>query len=190
MLVTNIPIMPTKIELTRERIADAALKLFLERGFSETTVAAIAAEAGVSEMTFFRYFRSKDAVVIDDPYDPVLAEAIARQPRTLPTVTRIASGLKDAWRTLPEPADRRSRDRIRVVAATPVLTGGMWSSNAETERVIVGRLVEDGVDPLEARVAASACLAALMTALLDWAATNDGSLSERIEFAMSVLERS
>ena len=90
MLATNILRVPTKTELTRERIETAAMRLFVEQGFEETTVAQIAEAAGVSEMTFFRYFTSKDAVVIDDPYDPVVAACIAERPRDEAPMLRAA----------------------------------------------------------------------------------------------------
>lgn len=52
---------------TRGRIADIALSLFLERGFAETTMADIAAEAGVSRRTAYRHFPSKDELVFEQP---------------------------------------------------------------------------------------------------------------------------
>ena len=61
----------------------AALELFEERGYDSTTAAAIAERASVTEMTFFRYFPSKDSVLVADPYDPLIAAAITRQPAEL-----------------------------------------------------------------------------------------------------------
>ena len=193
MLVTNILDVtqiakPTKIELTRERITSSAIALFLDKGFDETTVAEIAAAAGVSEMTFFRYFKSKDSVVVDDPYDPFIASAIAIQPLELAPVVRAARGIREAWGSIPEPGDARTRDRIRVAANTPSLQAAMWTNNAATGEFIANQLVADGADPLASRVAASACLGALMAALLDWSQTEEGSLGDRVRFALKVLE--
>jgi AcrR family transcriptional regulator len=187
MLVTNIICMTTKTERTRERIESAALSLFERDGFEATTVAQIAAAAEISEMTFFRYFASKEAVVIDDPYDPVLAAAIADQPREDSALNRVANGILAAWRGLPEPADGRTRQKIRIAAVTPSLRGGMWSNNVATEAVIVEQLARDGTESLEARVAAAACLAALMTALLEWARADGESLGRQIEVALAIV---
>lgn len=178
----------SKTEATRERITAAALALFLERGFDETTVADIAAAAGVSEMTFFRYFKSKDAVVVDDPYDPFIASAIAIQPRSLPPLTRAARGIREAWGSIPEPGDERTRDRIRVAASTPSLQASMWKNNAATTDFIANQLIADGADPLAARVAASACMGALMAALLDWSQTEAVPLGDHVRLALRVLE--
>jgi AcrR family transcriptional regulator len=179
--------MSDKATRTRERIEGVALALFEARGFDETTVAEIAAAAEISEMTFFRYFPSKEAVVLDDPYDPVLAAAIANQPRGESAITRVAHGILAAWRELPEPADERTRQKVKIAAATPSLRGGMWTNNVSTENVIVEQLRLDGTQELEARVAAAACLAALMSALLEWARSDSGLLSEHIEFALAIV---
>src|SRR3989442_1605138 len=53
-----------KAEETRERILDAALKLFRERGFDQTTMRDIAAAAGVATGAAYYYFRSKEELVM------------------------------------------------------------------------------------------------------------------------------
>ncbi|ELB86966.1 TetR family transcriptional regulator [Rhodococcus wratislaviensis IFP 2016] len=70
----------SKSERTRARIQSAAVQLFVEHGYDATTVDQISAAAGISHMTFFRHFPSKDAVLLEDPYDPVIGAAVARQP--------------------------------------------------------------------------------------------------------------
>ncbi|TIC86717.1 TetR family transcriptional regulator [Nocardioides sp. GY 10113] len=62
---------------TRARLVEAAFRLFADQGFEQTTVDAIAAEAGVSRTTFFRSFASKEAVVFPD-HAPILAAVDAR----------------------------------------------------------------------------------------------------------------
>jgi AcrR family transcriptional regulator len=73
----------------RAAIQEAALRLFERQGYEATTVAQIAREAGVSHMTFFRCFPSKEDVVLRDEYDPMLEELVRQQPDTLPAVERI-----------------------------------------------------------------------------------------------------
>ena len=56
--------MTAKAEETRERIVDAALQLFREKGFDETTMRDIAAEAGVATGAAYYYFRAKEELVM------------------------------------------------------------------------------------------------------------------------------
>ena len=68
---------PSKRERTLAALLGAGLDLFERQGYEQTTVAEIARAAGVTEMTFFRYFPAKEHLLLDDPYDPVLTAAIA-----------------------------------------------------------------------------------------------------------------
>ena len=68
-----------KSATTRARLQREALRLFADRGYDETTIADIAAAAGVTQMTFFRHFPAKELVVVDDPYDPAIAHSVAVQ---------------------------------------------------------------------------------------------------------------
>ena len=75
------PARPSKRERTLAALVEAGLDLFERQGYEATTVAQIARAAGVTEMTFFRYFPAKEHLLLDDPYDPMLTAAIAEQPR-------------------------------------------------------------------------------------------------------------
>jgi AcrR family transcriptional regulator len=178
----------TKSERTAARIFQVAIALFERDGYEATTVSAIAAEAGVSEMTFFRHFATKDALLLDDPYDPVIAAGIAAQPTSLPPLARAIAGIRSAWSEVPVEGGELMRRRLRV-AATPALRGAVSRNTVETERVVAEQLVADGADPGAARVAAAALLAAMMAALLQWAAGDDDrSMGSAIEQALRVLE--
>ena len=74
--------------------------MFDDHGYDETTIADIAAAAGVTQMTFFRHFPAKELVVVDDPYDPAIAHAVAVQAADLPVVERVRRGLLAAWEQL------------------------------------------------------------------------------------------
>jgi AcrR family transcriptional regulator len=178
----------TRSARTRQRLIDHGLDLIERQGYEQTTAAQIAAAAGVTEMTFFRHFATKEQLVLEDPYDPFLASGIADQPRDLPPLHRAAAGIRAVWRSLPEPEQPEIRRRVRIAARTPALRGAMWRSTGNTETAIVAQLVDDGADPLEARVAASAVLAALVAGLYAWADGEVGTLGEAIERALDVAE--
>jgi len=72
-----------KKPMTRAEIQRQALRLFRERGYEATTVAQIAEAPEVSESTFFRYFPTKEDVVLWDELDPPIFEAFSTQPAEL-----------------------------------------------------------------------------------------------------------
>jgi len=188
MLVANIPRVDGRSQRTRALLQRCALELFSERGYDATTVADIAAAAGVTPMTFFRHFPTKESVVLDDPYDPLIGRAVADEPVELAPLERVRRGLLRAWSQVPEPEDRATRQRVRVVAGHRSLRAAMWESNQATADVVASALEGTGVPRLAARAAAAACLGALVAALLDWGEGEGGEpLGARIVQALEVL---
>ncbi|MDH6579925.1 TetR/AcrR family transcriptional regulator [Kitasatospora sp. MAP5-34] len=80
---------------TREALHQAALRMFEERGYDATTVKDIAAAASVTERTFFRYFPSKEDLVLGELSDlvPLLAEGIRRRPADEPPLRAVLAAL-------------------------------------------------------------------------------------------------
>ncbi len=167
---------------------ERALDLFEVQGYEQTSAAEVAAAAGVSEMTFFRHFPSKDRVLMDDPYDAELVAAVAARPLGEAPLVRTVNGLRGAWAAVPEPAVDVVRRRARIVANTPALRSAVARNNQRTEDAVTEQLVADGCGRLESRVAASAVLAALTSALLWWAAEDQADLSTAIERALAILD--
>lgn len=187
MLVTNMSTMSRPDE-TKRRLQEEAIRLFSSRGFDNVTVEEVARAAGVSHMTFFRYFPTKESVVMDDPYDPLLAEAITAQDASLAPLELLRRGVLHAFAQVEEPADKLTRTRIELAEGHPSLRARIWENNQRTGTAIVEALVEAGASKLEATVAAGAVLGALTAALFDWAQDEAaGSLGERIRTAMRLL---
>jgi len=84
-----------KRAFVREALRTAALELFAEQGFAETTVAQIAARVGVSERTFFRYFKAKEDVLLGPLSHllPRLEELLRAQPDDLPPLAAVAGAM-------------------------------------------------------------------------------------------------
>jgi AcrR family transcriptional regulator len=112
---------------TRLAIQDAALELFAEQGFENTTVEQIAARAVVSTATFFRYFKSKGDAVFGGESDdrvellPALARAIIERPRDEDDLTAIGRAVLSAWVPLLDPT--RLRRHFLAAATSPLLVG-------------------------------------------------------------------
>ena len=173
---------------TRERLLAAALDLFSRKGFDATTVAEIAAAAGVTQMTFFRHFGTKEALLLDDPYDPLMVTAVGEQPLGLPPLVRAVRGVRTAWERVPVEAAGPVRERVRIVAGSASLRASMHANTTRSQDAVAQQLVADGTDPVDAAVAASAVLSGLMTALLLWAQGDDPDLGSAITGALDVLD--
>ena len=155
---------------TRNRIRAAALRLFREQGYDATTVEQIAAAAGVSHMTFFRYFPTKEDAALSDSYDPLIAGLIAGTPATQPLAQRIRAALLQGL----EQVYGTDRDALlaqnKLIVSTPVLRERLWAAQMTTQQHILRAL---GPRPgFQARVIVAACLAAASTAVLTWVENN------------------
>jgi AcrR family transcriptional regulator len=172
---------------TRERLQEQALRLFVERGYEATTVEQIAAAAGVSHMTFFRYFPTKEDAVLSDSYDPMLVAAIRK-----PAAQR-APGDQDS----PGGARGPGRDlrggsggvagACSAVAADPGVAGTVVGEPVRHARP-AGRRAGGREPSFATRILASVCLATLTTALEEWVATDGvAELPDLIDDAFQVL---
>jgi AcrR family transcriptional regulator len=161
---------------TRDRIQATALRLFREQGYDATTVEQIAAAAGVSHMTFFRYFPAKEDVALSDSYDPLIASAITQTPATWPLTRRIRAVLVEGLRQIYD----RQRDTMlaqnKLVISTPALRARLWTQQIATQELILQalRASQDKPPSFEDKVTVAACLAAASTAVLTWV-ENDGT---------------
>ncbi|WP_433173381.1 TetR family transcriptional regulator [Actinoallomurus sp. CA-150999] len=134
----------------RAELAELALGLFVERGYERTTVEDIAAAAGLSRRSFFRYFPTKEDVLFGDVDE--LAEQIAEDIRARP-------GDEDAWACLHavlrdwEPrihAAQRELTGLRLIETTPALRARLHQKRDELRDRISAALRERPAAPLDA----------------------------------------
>lgn len=159
---------------TQRAIQEQAMRLFAERGYDATTVADVAAAAEVSSMTVFRYFPTKEDLVIADEYDPVIVDRIRARPPGEPPLRRIGAALVESAEGN-SPADRAMLlARLRLGLSVPAIRARMWDGQYRSQRCIVEALRGADPDPdreFELWVAAGACLAAVSAAIMRWAAS-------------------
>ncbi|SHF82265.1 acyl-CoA-like ligand-binding transcription factor [Streptoalloteichus hindustanus] len=181
-----------KIE-TRRGIQEHALRLFLAQGYEATTVEEIAAAAGVSHMTFFRYFPTKEAVVADDDYDALVPELIQRRPPDEDPLTTIRHALLDGLATLYERDRRTLLARTRLILTTPALRSRLWENQHATVELFTRALTTRQGLPeptLAVRVQAAAALAAVTAALGAWVdSRGEADLPQLVNDAFDVLHR-
>jgi AcrR family transcriptional regulator len=174
---------------TRSQLQATATRLFAEQGYDATTVEQIARAAGVSHMTFFRHFPTKDAVILDDGFDPAIAAAVAAAPDSLSPVNRVCAGMRAALSDVELPEQEQVRQRVRIAAQHPALRMGMHANTEATREAVVRVLLEDGTDEFAARVAAAAVLAALTVALQEWCLSDEEvSMSTYLDAALAVVD--
>jgi AcrR family transcriptional regulator len=171
---------------TRDRIRRCALRLFSEQGFDATTVEQIAAAAGVSHMTFFRYFPVKEDVVLADGYDPLLAQSLAQTPVEWPLIRRIRTVLVQGLRQVYGTERDTMLAQNKLIVSTPVLRERLWADQIATQQLILQALSPR--PSFQDKVTVAACLAAATTAVLTWV-ENDGTpeLPDLIEEALDAL---
>ncbi|MDN5789474.1 MAG: TetR/AcrR family transcriptional regulator [Micrococcales bacterium] len=172
---------------TRAALQDAALELFADLGYEGTTTARIARRAGVSEMTLFRHFASKESLLLDDPFDPVMADAVLSRPADEPPMRALAEGIRAAWLGLDTEQVAELRVRLRIAAGATTLSGALERNSVETVTALTAALVARGVSAEGSGIAASAVIAGLSRALMDWAQGEEGGIQDAVYRALDVL---
>ncbi|WP_432102032.1 helix-turn-helix domain-containing protein [Streptomyces sp. bgisy091] len=123
-----------RYDRTHETLRTAALKLFAARGYDATTTAAVAERPGVSEIALFRHFATKEALVLEDVFDPAVAAGARDQPPREHPMRAAAEGIRAVWRQCPEGQVESVRERIRIIADAKGLNGAIERNSRATRR--------------------------------------------------------
>ncbi|MCY0941420.1 TetR/AcrR family transcriptional regulator [Streptomyces antarcticus] len=162
---------------TRRTIQEQALRLFLTQGYQNTTVEEIAAAAGVSHMTFFRHFPTKEAVVESDDYDPLIVRLIVERPAGEDSLAALHHALVTGLDAVYASAREALLARTRLIFETPALRARTWDNQYATQLLLTEALRSrtPAESELATRVIAAAGLAAVTSALAAWV-ESEGSL--------------
>lgn len=115
---------------TRAQIQQEALRLFREQGYHQTTVEQIAEGAEVSPSTFFRYFPTKEDVVLYDVLDPELISAFKAQPAHLSPIRALRLSVHDVFEGLSDEQVGQQRQRAMLFVSVPELRAA-WMNELE-----------------------------------------------------------
>ena len=151
------------------RLQRAAIALFEEKGFEQTTVIEIADRAEVTERTFFRYFGDKREVLFQgsDELLTVAGEAIADAPGGLSPVALAVTGVRASAAVL-EPRREYASVRAKVVAANPSLQERELLKMAAMSVAVATALRVRGVGEEQARLAADVAVTSFSAGFAAW----------------------
>jgi len=154
----------------RGRLELAALELYGERGYDQTTVAEIAKRAGLTERTFFRYFTDKREVLFygSGMLRDGLVKGIEDAAAGLPPIDAVGAALEAVADSLFEERRDRARQRQAIVAATPELQERELIKMATLSAAVAGALRRRGVTDPGASLAAEAGVAVFRVAFQRW----------------------
>jgi len=153
---------------TRAAIQEHALRLFREQGYAETTVEQIAAAAEVSPSTFFRYFPTKEDVMMYDVLDQDLSRAFRTQPAELSPIQALRAALRTLFAGLPAGEWALQQERAALMRTVPELRGRMLDNFAETFDFIVAMLAERVGRPAQDFAVHNAAGAAMGVVMAAW----------------------
>jgi AcrR family transcriptional regulator len=178
----------------RAQLAEAALRLFVEQGFEETTVEQIAVETGLSRRSFHRYFSGKEDVLgqWNEAMGRQIAAALSTRPADEPAWLALRRGFDDLVQQLgsgPMPLDiTRMTLNTPALHATHLHKHALWRDALAD--VLQERLAENGRGParISAIALAGAALAGLDSALTQWVVEgNEQPLGELLDQAMNAI---
>lgn len=164
----------------RGRLAEAALALYSERGYEQTTVAEIAGRAGLTERTFFRHYADKREVLFDGSgaLQELFVDAVTGAAPSAAPIDAVAAGLEAACALFHDRRDH-ARRRQAVVMANPELMERELIKLASLSAALAGALRRRGVAEPAASLTAEAGVAVFKVGFERWtAAAEERELSQ------------
>lgn len=177
-------------EGARTRLEAAALELFTERGFADTTVPQIAARAGLTTRTFFRHFSDKREVLF--AYQAELPDVVRRIMADIPQSSSPLEVIEAGLRTIASARFDGRLDALRahraVIDADDGLRERELRKMAILSEAIDSGFRDRGVDDLTSTLAAHTAVTVLGVALNRWLDADDGrSLSDHVADVIAAL---
>ena len=176
--------MAKNLRRARTRLQQAALELFREQGYDQTTAAQVAERAGVTERTFFRYFSDKREVLFggEDVLQDALTASIADAPAELDPLDTLFRAFRSV-RPVIEEYRPFTKPRHEIISATPALFERELAKTSGLSDALASALVERGLRELPASLAAQAGMAALRGAVVSWFDDPDTELGDHLDLA-------
>jgi AcrR family transcriptional regulator len=154
---------------TRASIQQEAMRLFAEQGYSATTIDQIAEAAEISQSTFFRYFPTKEDLMVQDDLDAFLIEAFRAQPAELSPIQALRKAFLSVHDDVSPDVVAQERQRHALILSVPELRAAMLNGFTDTINQL-GDLVAERVsrrpDEFVVRNFAGAVIGVMMSAMI------------------------
>lgn len=176
---------------TKSAIQSHAVRLFREQGYAATTVEQVAEAAEVSPSTVFRYFATKEDLVLTDEYDPIIFTAFAAQPPELNLIQAWRAALRDALAGMTAEDVAIQLDRGRLLLSVPELWGATLRDTQHTLEIMMNLSADRvGRPPTDqaVRTTVGAIFGVLLTAALEWVKTEDPRIMSTLDDALAQLD--
>jgi AcrR family transcriptional regulator len=177
---------------TRAAIREHAMRLFEHQGYAATTVDQIAEAADVSQSTFFRYFPTKEDVVLSDDYDPIMVAALRAEPAELPPLEALRRSVRKLFGQFTDEQwaqERRRQQLIRTVPELRMRTQQQFADSLTLLAEVVAERAGRPADDFSARVLAGAVIGAALAVTRDGATMADGiTYFEDFDRALALLQ--
>jgi AcrR family transcriptional regulator len=159
----------------RDRLRKAALELYLQQGFEQTTVGEIARSVGLTERTFFRHFADKREVLFDnqDTLQHAFVDSVNAAPPDASPLEMVASALAATTEFFPDERRTWSRQRQEVIGANPPLKERELLKMARLSEAVAEALRARGVAETAATLAAESAITVFTVAYLQWLADGE-----------------
>jgi len=180
---------------TRASLREHALRLFREQGYQATTVEQIAAAAEVSPSTFFRYFPTKEDLVLQDDMDTRLMAAFEQQPPGLGPIAAVRAAVRQTLDSYTGADLDILRESTRLSMTVPEIRARALDEFARAIGAMtetVGKRAGRPADDLAVRTVAGAIMGVVMSITMPWDGWSEGHGFEdafgRIDEALALLE--
>ena len=175
----------------RAQVSAMALDLFREHGYEATTVEDICAVAGISRSTFFRYFPTKEDVVVEDGYDPMILAAFEAAGPSERPLTRLRTAVREVLSVIGD-EEAQILERTQLIFAVPALRARTLQNMLSTMDLLAETLARASglpADDRRVRIFTGAIVGAWVAVLVRWA-EGDGQerLAEILDEALAILE--
>ncbi|MFD0023862.1 TetR/AcrR family transcriptional regulator [Streptomyces sp. NPDC058382] len=177
---------------TRVAIRQATYRLIAEQGYEATTIEQIAEAAEVSPSTVFRYFATKEDIVLTDEYDPIMEASLRSRPADEPPLLSVRLMMIESLSSFIDMENEELRRRTRLMVEVPAIRARMTETMSDTAKILSQVLADRtgrSADDLRIRVFVAAVLGALREVTLYWGEHGQqGDLVAMINEALDTLE--